>query len=137
MAARTLKPHHQEDIKAKIQSAQLVKILQDHAVKGGKSKFAMTRIRAAEILLARSMPTLSAVEQTLIDPSAGLGRDQLIENIKQLLVSDPSIAGQLGLMVAPVPTPIPAQPDVVMVQPGAFLEAPDSVDEVEPAPVTH
>jgi hypothetical protein len=59
MAAR-IRKHHQDEIRAKIQSSQLVNRLTDHAL--GGVELSATQIRAIEILLKKSIPDLSAVE---------------------------------------------------------------------------
>lgn len=89
MARRTLRPRHQEEVKAKIQTSQLVNFLQDHALRGDESKIDATRIRAAEILLARSLPTLSAVEQTTIDVTPA--ETDLAATIRSVLQSNPEL----------------------------------------------
>lgn len=91
MAARKLKPHHQEEVKAKIQTSQLVNFLQAHALKGDESKIDPTRIKAAEILLARSLPTLSAVEQTNINPDDKLDDSAILERFKALIAANPEL----------------------------------------------
>lgn len=67
MPARTMRVRHQDDIRAKIQAAQLVKFLQLHALTGRPSKNALTRIRAASILLDKTLPSLAMVQT---DPEA-------------------------------------------------------------------
>lgn len=52
---------HQDDVRAKIQAGQLVKVLQAHALTG-EGELAPTRLKAIEILLRKSIPDLSAVE---------------------------------------------------------------------------
>jgi hypothetical protein len=59
VAAR-LKPRHQEEIRAKIQVAQLVKFLEEHALSGKGTKNTASRIMAARILLNKSLPDLHA-----------------------------------------------------------------------------
>lgn len=51
---------HQDDVRAKIQAGQLVKVLQDHALTG-VGELAPTRLKAIEILLRKSMPDLQAI----------------------------------------------------------------------------
>jgi len=60
MAARTLRPRHSDEIRAKIQASQLVNRLTKHAL--GEVELSATQIRAIEILLKKSVPDLSAVE---------------------------------------------------------------------------
>jgi hypothetical protein len=52
---------HQEDVRKKIQAGQLVKVLQDHALTG-EGEIPLSRMKAIEILLRKSMPDLSAVQ---------------------------------------------------------------------------
>jgi hypothetical protein len=80
MAAR-LNKLHQEDIRKKIQASQLVNVLQGHALTGA-GDFSMTRMKAIEILLRKSIPDLSSVEmnatvqhKTLAEELAGMPSD--------------------------------------------------------------
>lgn len=57
MAARLRKPH-QEEVRLKIQSSQLINALSDHVK--GKKKLSPTQVRAAEILLRKCVPDLSS-----------------------------------------------------------------------------
>lgn len=59
MAAR-LNKLHQEEIRRKIQASQLINVLQNHALTGA-GEFSMTRMKAIEILLRKSVADLSAV----------------------------------------------------------------------------
>lgn len=61
MAAR-LNNRHQEMVRDKIQASQLVNRLQDHV--DGKVELTATQLRAAEVLLKKSLPDLSSVEVT-------------------------------------------------------------------------
>ena len=61
MAARN-RPGLSENTRKRIQSTMLVKALADHAV--GKNDMSATQVRAAEILLKKTLPDLS---QTTID----------------------------------------------------------------------
>ena len=58
MAAR-LNPKHDAKTREKIKTSQLVNRLMQHA--NGKNKMTVTQIRAAEILLRKTLPDLSAV----------------------------------------------------------------------------
>lgn len=53
MAARKLRPRHTDEIRQKIQTSQLVNRLTDHAL--GSVEMSSTQIRAAEILLSKSL----------------------------------------------------------------------------------
>ena len=62
MAAR-LNKLHQEDIRQKIQASQLINVLQKHALTG-EGDLSLTRMKAIEILLRKSLADLSAVTIT-------------------------------------------------------------------------
>lgn len=64
MAAR-LRARHQDEVRAKIQASQLINRLTKHAL--GETEMTATQVKAAEILLKKSMPDLSQV--------AGAGED--------------------------------------------------------------
>ena len=61
MAARTLRPRHQDDVRAKIQASQLVNVLQNHALGKEDKELSSSRLKAIEILLRKSVPDLSAM----------------------------------------------------------------------------
>ena len=60
MAARKMTLTHQDDVRRKIQASQLVNVLQAHALTG-EGEFSMTRMKAIEILLRKSIADLSAI----------------------------------------------------------------------------
>ena len=51
-----------EETRKKVQTSQLINRLQDHVV--GKVDMSPTQVRAAEILLRKSLPDLSSVEHS-------------------------------------------------------------------------
>ena len=59
MAGRPIGSRHQEDVRRKIQSSQLINRLNDHA--HGKVELSTTQVKACEILLRKSIPDLSTV----------------------------------------------------------------------------
>ena len=59
MAARMRKTH-QDDVRAKIQASYYVNLLHDHIT--GKKNISESQIRAAKILLDKSLPNLSDVK---------------------------------------------------------------------------
>ena len=59
MAAR-LRSKHQDEVRTKIQTSQLINRLQDHAL--GEDELSPTRIRAIEVLLKKTLPDLTATE---------------------------------------------------------------------------
>lgn len=60
MAGRPIGKLHQADVRKKIQASQLINVLQDHALTDG-SELSMSRMKAIEILLRKSIPDLSSV----------------------------------------------------------------------------
>ena len=61
MAAR-LRPMHQDDVRAKIQTSQLLNRLENHAL--GTLDLSATQIKAIEVLIRKTLPDLSAVEMS-------------------------------------------------------------------------
>lgn len=59
MAAR-LRANHQDDVRKKIQASQLVNRLTNHAL--GEIEMSPTQVRAAEVLLRKTLPDLSQVQ---------------------------------------------------------------------------
>lgn len=60
MAAR-LRKTHQDDVRLKIQTSQLINRLQNYALGDSDDEISMGRMKAIEILLRKSLPDLSAV----------------------------------------------------------------------------
>ena len=58
--ARPIGKLHQDDVRKKIQASQLINVLQDHALTEG-SEISLSRMKAIEILLRKSVPDLSAI----------------------------------------------------------------------------
>ena len=52
---------HQDDVRTKIQVGQLLKTLENHALNENSADVSMSRMKAIEILLRKSLPDLSAV----------------------------------------------------------------------------
>jgi hypothetical protein len=52
---------HQQDVRTKIQVGQLLKTLENHALNENSADLSMSRMKAIEILLRKSLPDLSAV----------------------------------------------------------------------------
>ena len=59
--AERLRKRHQEEIRTKIQTSQLINVLQDHAL-NGESEIPPSRMKAIEILLRKALPDLSSTE---------------------------------------------------------------------------
>lgn len=59
MAAR-IRKFHTDEIRAKIQTSQLLNRLTDHAL--GKVELSATQVRAIEVLIKKTLPDLSSVD---------------------------------------------------------------------------
>ncbi len=94
MATRYNK-EHQECVKEMIQSTQIVNRLQKHFNGELDKPLDATQLKAAEMLLARSLPTLSSVEQTNINPMDQMSEQQLIQALQALIAANPEVATQL------------------------------------------
>jgi hypothetical protein len=64
--AERLRKRHQEEIRTKIQTSQLINVLQDHAL-NGESEIPPSRMKAIEILLRKALPDLSSTEISGVD----------------------------------------------------------------------
>lgn len=60
MAAR-LRAKHQDEIRTKIQTSQLINVLENHAL-GNTEELQNSRIKSIEILLNKTLPNLQATE---------------------------------------------------------------------------
>lgn len=61
MAAR-LRAKHQDDVRTKIQTSQLINRLQNHALGTSEIELTSSQLKAIEILLRKSIPDLSSVQ---------------------------------------------------------------------------
>jgi hypothetical protein len=68
MAARKVKIRHDDETRAKIQASQIINRLTDHML--GNCQMEATQVRAAEILLRKSLPDLQSVEMSGPDGGA-------------------------------------------------------------------
>ncbi|RYG57081.1 MAG: hypothetical protein EON56_03090 [Alphaproteobacteria bacterium] len=57
-----MRPFHTDEIRAKIQTSQLLNRLTDHAL--GKVELSATQVRAIEVLIKKTLPDLSSVDLT-------------------------------------------------------------------------
>jgi hypothetical protein len=62
--AERLRKRHQEEVRTKIQTSQLVNVLQNHALGLTENEISATRMKAIELLLKKSLPDLSSTEIT-------------------------------------------------------------------------
>jgi hypothetical protein len=65
MAARTLRPRHQDEIRDKIQVSNLITRVQKYALgELDDADISSNRLSAIKLLLAKTLPDLSTVEMT-------------------------------------------------------------------------
>ena len=65
MAARTLKPRHQDEVRAKIQVSNLITRVQKYALgELDDGDISSNRLNAIKLLLAKTLPDLSSVEMS-------------------------------------------------------------------------
>jgi hypothetical protein len=69
--AERLRKRHQDEIRTKIQTSQLINVLQNHALGADEIEITPTRMKAIELLLKKSLPDLTSTEITG-DPDAPL-----------------------------------------------------------------
>lgn len=62
MAGRPMGRLHQDDVRAKIQTSQLINRLTSHAL--GEVELSPTQVRAIEILIKKTLPDLQSIEWT-------------------------------------------------------------------------
>lgn len=92
--------HRQRQLTAAgIPAGHLVSRLKKHA--DGEIELSPTQIRAAEILLDRALPKLSAVEQTTLDPSASLSEEQIIAQMTDIALKHPQVIRALMAKLGP------------------------------------
>jgi hypothetical protein len=66
--AERLRKRHQDEVRTKIQTSQLVNVLQNHALGTDEDKeITPTRMKAIEILLRKALPDLSSTEISGVD----------------------------------------------------------------------
>lgn len=64
MAARTLKPRHQDEIRDKIRTSQLLNRLTEHALGLLENPMDATQVTAALGVLRKTLPDLAAIEHS-------------------------------------------------------------------------
>lgn len=72
--AERLRKTHQDDVRTKIQTSQLINRLQDHAL--GTIELTVSQIKAIEVLIRKTLPDLSQVTADINPPEeAGQHRE--------------------------------------------------------------
>lgn len=83
---KRLKPHHQEDIKLKIKTTQIIRRLQKHI--DGKLELSATQVSAAQTLLRKVIPDLASTETHLTVESMSDVLRQVSERKQGLIEHD-------------------------------------------------
>jgi hypothetical protein len=79
MAARTLRPRHQDEIRQKIQTSQLLNRLTNHGLGKLKNGMDATQVSAALGVLRKALPDLTATEHS---GDVTLTHEQKLEQLK-------------------------------------------------------
>jgi hypothetical protein len=66
--AERMRKTHQDDVRAKIQTSQLINRLTDHAL--GNVELSATQVRAIEVLIRKTLPDLQAVSHSADEGTA-------------------------------------------------------------------
>ncbi len=103
-----MRPKTQEELRARIRSSYLINRLQNHA--DGEIGMTPTQIKAAEILLSKTLAGLQATEIHMIDDRDKMTDMEIIGKIAELLQREPQLAevlqGRLPTTVTVIPTEI-------------------------------
>ncbi len=98
--AERLRKMHQDDVRTKIQTSQLINRLTDHAL--GTVELVATQVRAIEVLLKKVLPDLQAVEhsgEVATSPTYDLsilGDETLAQLERSLELARPADGDQAG-----------------------------------------
>lgn len=84
-----------ESWKDSIDASKLMNRLIDHYDGKLEKPLDATQIKAAEVVLSRLVPTLSAVEQTNLNPADQITEAQLINQLAAILSAKPELLPQL------------------------------------------
>jgi hypothetical protein len=60
--AKVRKEIYAEQVRESIQAGKIVQLLQDHVLGKGRAKMTAAKLKAAEMLLERSVPTLASIK---------------------------------------------------------------------------
>lgn len=108
MAARK-KPELTDSWKENIRASMLMKRLEDHYLGKLEKPLDSSQIKAAEVILARLVPTLSAVEQTVVNTADAQSEGDILSNLNALLTAHPGLLDTLIAMrqAKSEPDPVP------------------------------
>ena len=106
---KRLRPMQQDEVRAKIQSDRLVRQLQLNTlglltdIEGNPREMTPGQIKSAEVLLSKSLSTLSATEIVSVNANDRMTESEILGKIAELLQADPRLVRLVGAGVAAPP----------------------------------
>ena len=113
-----LRPQHQDEVRAKIQAAHLVTLLQKNAAgelktpQGEPYELTPGRIKSAEILLSKSLSALQSTEVVSVNANDRMSESEILGKIAELLKADPRLVAMAGRVIDV--TPLPPSADCIV-----------------------
>lgn len=101
-----LRGYRREYVIAQIQTTTLVNKLQEHVANPDATPLTDTQIRAAKILLDRTLPTLQAAEITHLDENDRLSEGEIVAKLDALIASKPELLDVLLARRAALAKPV-------------------------------
>ncbi len=121
MAARTSKATRKggmpDSWKDKSRVSALANLLADHAA--GKRELSSTQIKSIEIILSKTVPNLSSIEQRTIDERDAIPENQIVSTLTSLVAASPNVIETLLRII-------------IQTDPGAIERVKLSQGQVEP-----
>lgn len=100
-APRRTPTEKQKNWRDAIDTSRLINKLRDHT--DGKCEMSQTQLKACELLLSRTVPTLSAVEQTTISHVDAMTEAELLDKLRALVAANPEL---IQAIQTPIITPV-------------------------------
>lgn len=98
-----------------ISTTKIIKRLKDHG--DGKVELTPTQIKAYEVLLSRTVPTLASVEQTVVNENDRLSEQDLTSKMLALVTAKPELLELIGRLMKAAQQPGQQPLDVVVKRP--------------------
>ena len=95
---KRIRPQHQDEVRAKIQSAHLIRRLQLNALGQLSKEMSAGQIKSAEVLLSKSLSTLSATEVVSVNNNDRMSEAEINGKIAELLAKDPALLSIVAAM---------------------------------------
>ena len=78
-----------------VQAGSIIKRLRDHGDGKLENELSPTQIKAYEVILARLVPTLTAVEQTNVNTEDSLTEEQILLKLQQVIDAHPEVVAKM------------------------------------------